>query len=156
MRRKDREVTDASRILDTIQACTCCRLGFCDDGVAYIVPLSFGFTEHDGQYTFYFHSASEGRKIDLIKKTGYAGFEMDTDCELKTADVACRHSTTFRSIIGNGPVHFLETNEEKELALRKIMGHNTGREDWSFEPAKLDAVRVFALEVKELSCKEKH
>ena len=41
MRRQDREVTDPGKIDRVIAACHCCRLGFCDQGKAYIVPLVF-------------------------------------------------------------------------------------------------------------------
>ena len=83
MRRKDREVTDPQRIEEIISACHCCRLGFCDGGKPYIVPLNFGFfRREDGGYTFYFHSAREGRKLDLIRQTGWAGFELDTGYQI--------------------------------------------------------------------------
>ena len=42
MRRKDREVTDFSRMLEIVQRCDCCRIGLVEDGEAYIVPLNFG------------------------------------------------------------------------------------------------------------------
>ena len=41
MRRTDREITDAEKITQIIQTCHCCRLGFCDNGAVYIVPLNF-------------------------------------------------------------------------------------------------------------------
>ena len=81
MRRKDRQVTDPEKIREIIAACDCCRLGLCDHGRAYVVPLDFGFTEQEGRYTFYFHSAREGRKIDLIRQAGWASFEMDAGHE---------------------------------------------------------------------------
>lgn len=43
MRRADRAVTDRERILQVIESCECCRVGFsCPEG-AYIVPLNFAF-----------------------------------------------------------------------------------------------------------------
>lgn len=45
MRRTDREITDAEKITQIIQTCHCCRLGFCDNGAVYIVPLNFGYAE---------------------------------------------------------------------------------------------------------------
>ena len=79
MRRKDRAVTDRAQILDILSRCHCCRLGFQDKEEVYIVPLNFGYTESDGHLTLYFHSARQGRKIDLIARTHRAGFELDTD-----------------------------------------------------------------------------
>ena len=66
MRRTDREITDAEKITQIIQTCHCCRLGFCDNGAVYIVPLNFGYAEENGKRVFYFHSAKSGRKLDLI------------------------------------------------------------------------------------------
>ena len=60
---------------EIILACSCCRLGFCDEGGAYIVPLNFGYEERGGKRTFYFHGAREGRKMELIKAGGPVGFE---------------------------------------------------------------------------------
>ena len=68
MRRKDREVTDFMQIENIISRCTCCRIGFYDDGEVYIVPLNFGYEAKGDTYILYFHAAKEGRKIDLIKK----------------------------------------------------------------------------------------
>ena len=79
MRRKDREVTDYGKISKVIAASHCCRLGFYEEGEVYIVPMNFGYAEEDGKRIFYFHSAKEGRKLDLISRTHTAGFELDTN-----------------------------------------------------------------------------
>ena len=42
----------------------------------------------------------------------------------------------------------------KVAALRCIMRHNTGREDWSFSPQAVESVAVFRLDVEEISAKE--
>ena len=68
MRRRDREVTDLMRIADIISRCTCCRVGFYDNGDIYIVPLNFGYERKNDTYIFYFHGAEVGRKMDLAKK----------------------------------------------------------------------------------------
>ena len=78
MRRKDREITDPAKMEDVVRRCVCCRIGFCDQGEVYIVPLNFGYEKKDGVYTFYFHGAREGRKIDLMQASPRVGFEMDT------------------------------------------------------------------------------
>lgn len=154
MRRKDREVTDAAKIKEIIADCYCCRLGLNDNGKVYIVPLSFGYTETDGAYVFYFHGAKEGRKLDIIKNNNYAGFELDTDYKLHEADQACSYSCRFKSIIGTGRVSIIEDIQEKKHALRLIMQHNSGKYDWDFPDNMLNAVCTFKLSVDELACKE--
>ena len=153
MRRKDREVTDPSRILDILSRCHCCRLGFYDAGEVYIVPLNFGYTEQAGQLTFYFHSARQGRKIDLIARGQPVGLELDTDYALQTGPMACDYTAQFQSIIGTGTVHFVEDDAGKQAALRQIMLHNTGSADWDFSAPMLRAVCIFKLEVQTLTCK---
>ena len=154
MRRKDREVTDPARIADIISRCTCCRIGFCDGGEVYIVPLNFGYETKDDAYAFYFHGAGEGRKIDLIRKNPHVGFEMDTNYALHEADVACGWSARFQSVIGSGVVSIVSEPEEKKRGLSLLMEHNTGKSDWSFDEKAVNAVTVFKLEVTKLSCKE--
>lgn len=154
MRRKDREVTDPLKIKEVISNCQCCRLGLCDEGDVYIVPMSFGFEEQDGHYTLYFHSAAAGRKIDLMKRNPHVGFEMDTSYELHLADTACECGCAFQSVIGSGKVTFLEDKEEKTAALKALMKQTTGREDWApFQEDMLKVVCVFKLDVEELACK---
>lgn len=154
MRRKDREITDPMKIKEIISDCQCCRLAFCDQGKAYIVPLSFGCAEQDGKLVFYFHSAQEGRKIGLIRQTGYAGFEMDTHYKLNESEQACGYSARFRSVIGGGRVSIVETEAEKREGLQTIMRHLTGKGQWEFDEKMLKVVCVFKLEVEELACKE--
>ena len=154
MRRKDREVTDYGKISKVIAASHCCRLGFYEEGEVYIVPMNFGYAEEDGKRIFYFHSAKEGRKLDLISRTHTAGFELDTNYRHHEGETACQYSAGFLSIIGTGHVDFVEAEEEKKTALRAIMLHNTGKEEWEFSDSMLDAVRVFKMEVVKISCKE--
>lgn len=157
MRRKDREVTDPTRIADIISRCTCLRIGFQDDGEIYIVPLSFGYVVRDDAYVFYFHGAKEGRKMDLIRKSPKVGFEMDTDFAvyaMNGADVACGHTARFQSIVGNGSMSIVSEIEEKKQGLLLIMEHNTGKQEWNFDEKMVNAVEVFKLEVENMSCKE--
>ena len=154
MRRNDREVTDYMKIENIISRCTCCRIGFQDEGEVYIVPLNFGYEAKGDTYVFYFHGAKEGRKIDLIGKNPIVGFEMDTNYALKEADQACGHSARFQSIIGNGVVSIVSETDEKKLGLSLIMEHNTGKQNWNFDEKMVNAVTVFKLEVTKMSCKE--
>lgn len=154
MRRKDREVTDFKKIENIISRCTCCRIGFYDDGEVYIVPLNFGYEVKGDTYIFYFHGAQEGRKIDLIQNNPVVGFEMDTDYALNEADIACGYSARFQSVIGTGVVSIVSEINEKKLGLSLIMEHNTGKRNWDFNENMLNAVTVFKLEVTKMSCKE--
>ena len=154
MRRKDRQVTDPEKIREIIAACDCCHLGLCDYGRAYIVPLDFGFTEREGRYTFYFHSARAGRKIDLIRQAGWASFEMDTGHEAVPDETACEYTARFQCVMGGGPVSLLETAEEKRAGLAAVMAHVSGEAGpWTFSEAMLERTQVIRLKAEELTCK---
>ena len=64
MRRSEKEITDKLAIEKIINASLVCRLALSDGNQPYIVPLCFGYQDR----TLYFHSALEGKKIDILKK----------------------------------------------------------------------------------------
>lgn len=151
MRRKDRQVTDQVEIYKILDECDACRVGFCDEGQVYIVPLNFGYEETNGKLTFYFHSAGEGRKVELFCKNGSVGFEMDCAHRLVQAEKACGYTEMYKSIIGTGRTYEVP-EEEKLAAMKTVLAHYTDAE-LEFDPAMMARVRLFALEVEELSCK---
>jgi len=67
MRRKDREVTNLDEIRDIIEKCKVCHLAMVDNGMPYVIPLNFGYIIADNLLTLFFHSAKEGRKINILK-----------------------------------------------------------------------------------------
>lgn len=115
MRRKDREITDICAILELVSECKVCRLAMTDGGVPYIVPLNYGYEYADGALTFYFHSAKEGRKLEILKKNPAVCLELDGRGELVEAANPCAYGYTFASVIGTGNVEFIEYTEEKNI-----------------------------------------
>ena len=154
MRRADREVVDAEAIDAIIRQSPCCRLGLRDGEGVYLVPLCFGFSHSGGVRTFYFHSAPEGRKLELLHRNASAAFELDCRCEITAGETACQHSARYQSVIGTGRVRFLTDAAEKRAALAEIMRQNAGAGDWSFPDAAVSRVTVFALDVETISAKQ--
>ena len=158
MRRKEREITEFTKMLEIVKSCDCCRLGFVNGDEAYIVPLNFGYEteKEDGAKSLilYFHCAGEGKKLELVRKNGKASFEMDTKHELVTGDTPCQSSYLYQCVMGNGTISLMESMEEKQKGLGKIMEQYTGKSDWTFEPKMLEQVVVLRLEVNDWSCKE--
>lgn len=154
MRRSDREVTDYSRILEIIKDCDCCRLGFVDNGRAYIVPLNFGYNDNDSRLTLYFHSAREGRKLDLVRAIPYASFEMDTAHKLVEAEKACGYTFLFSSVMGGGRIELVEDYDSKLHALRQIMKHCAGDREYEFDRDIVERTAILKLVVDELTAKE--
>lgn len=153
MRRQDRRITDPAMICAVLDKCRTLHLGLVEDGRVYIVPLNYGWTEENGRYILYAHSAAEGRKIDLIRGGADVGFEMETGVEYFDADTACGWGNRYESIIGEGSATLLSTPEEKRQALAAIMAHYSARKDYTFEDAMVNLVQVIQIDVTALSCK---
>ncbi len=155
MRRKDRQVEDTKIIHEIIEKCHCCRLGFVDEGEVYIVPLNFGYKQFENETVLYFHSAFEGKKIDLINKSNHVGFEMDTNFNVyaKNDNEACSYTASFESIIGTGEISIIKNDEEKDFALQTFMHHNTKKINWHFNKTILDSVCMFKVKIKKMTCK---
>ena len=157
MRRADREITDINEIMAVIKSCSCCRLGFNDNGEVYIIPLNFGFEFKSSKIIFYFHGAKEGRKIGLIENSPQVGFELDTNHRVYSLHVdgtACDYTAAYKSVIGTGKVSIVSDYEEKIHGLNLLMEQSTGKRDWAFDDKMLNSVAVFKLEADKISCKE--
>lgn len=154
MRRKDREVTELQEILSIVNDCKVIRLAMLDeDGLPYIIPLNFGYRLENDVFTFYCHSAVEGRKLDLLRRDPRVSFEMDCRGELQSADHACGYGYYYASVIGRGTAEVIEGTEKLE-ALSALMRHMAGRED-TFAEEQARGVAVLAIRVKSLSAKSK-
>lgn len=149
MRRREKEIKTWSEMEEIIQQAQVCRLGLWDGQWPYIVPLHFGYREA----TFYFHSAHEGRKIEILKKYPRAAFEIELSPEIIKGDFPCLWSTKYRSICGEGEVSFLESRADKAAALRIIMAHY-GEMEAVFPETQIDRVAVFQLKITRMTGKK--
>lgn len=142
MRRSDREITDFNEIAAIVGRCETIHLALNDEGAPYIVPLSFGYEANDGAVTFYFHCATEGKKLDLIARDPRACVE----CEhfISFADTGHGITCEYESFIGFGTVHEC-TGKEKVKGLSLLIDH-CGIPGYSAaECAALPSVRVFGI-----------
>ena len=155
MRRNDREITDKNAIEGFIADEKIIRIGFGDNGEVYIVPVNYGYSVENGEYTFYFHGAMAGGKYELAKSAPSVGFEIDGRYELIGADTGCGHSARFMSVIGTGKLSVVSDNDEKLTALNCIMNQATSREGWDYRQDVLERTALFKLEVIKMTCKAK-
>lgn len=153
MRRKDREITELSKILEIVRKCDCCRLGLVDGQEAYIVPMNFGYDMIDDNMILYFHCAGKGRKTSLFPQQSVVSFEMDTNHKLVVGETGCGFSYLYQSVMGTGTITILSDKAEKIEGLQKIMEHYTGKSQWKFDERIMNATTVLRLSVKSLSGK---
>ena len=151
MRRKDREITDKQQILEIIKKCDACRIAFFDEKFPYIVPLNFGVTLENDVFTFYFHGANAGKKLELLEKNNAVAFEFDCEHKLVEAEKAWNYTMKFESVCGTGYMEKLP-EEEKVQAFNAIMKQYSDRE-FTFAPEVLKATAVLKLTVNEITGK---
>ena len=145
MRRKDREITDINAIEEILLQCKTCHVAMVDDGLPYVVPLSYGYRFiGDSILELYLHSASEGRKLDILKQNNKVCFEMSFEGEPIQSEMPCNSGYYFSSIIGFGEVVFIENTDEKCEALSILFRHQTNREV-EFTDEEAQSVCVFKI-----------
>lgn len=154
MRRKDKEITGFQELVNIIRRCDVCRLGLNgEDGYPYIVPLNFGLSVEGEQATLYFHSANEGRKMELLRRDNRVSFEMDCGHRLVTQAERGYCTMEYECVMGKGRIEFIP-EEEKMEALRLLMAHYR-KEDFPFDTSAVPETAVYKLTVESMTGKRK-
>ncbi|GHU73035.1 MFS transporter [Clostridia bacterium] len=157
MRRAERAVTEPADLFAILTSAKVLRLGLSEAGRAYIVPMNFGYDASPDTppetWRLYVHSASEGRKITLMRKNPIVTFELDSDHMLREGDTACQYGFGYACIMGEAVVRFLTTYEDKRDALSLLMDHQAHPGNWTFDDAALSRTTVLALRVTSISGK---
>ena len=149
MRRKEKEITQKAEIESIIRTSQVCRLGLSQGGLPYIVPLCFGYKDNN----LFFHSAREGRKIDILSRNNQVCFEFDIDTQTHSGKTACAWGMKYKSVVGYGKASFVEDPEKKRKALDVIMGQYA---DGAFEYSDktLKETRVIKVEISSMTGKQ--
>ena len=146
MSRQDRLVTDQEELIEIIRRCQVIHIGMHDGEDIYVIPMNYGYTWENNKLTFYLHGALEGKKIDLLKKNGRIGFEVDCDHELVEGKVPCQFSFKFASVAGTGTARILEESQEKIQAMEYLMKQYSDRE-FEFTERLVSIVSLIRVEV---------
>ena len=83
-----------------------------DKAFPYAVPLSYVY---DGEH-IYFHSATEGHKIDAIRRNPNASFAVIDQDEV----IPEKYTTAYRSVVVFGSIRIIDDEVEKRAAAHKL------------------------------------
>lgn len=137
MRRKDKEIKDKGEIEQIIRTAQICRLAMARENQPYVIPLNFGYRDN----TVYFHCASQGKKIDILRENPRVCLEFSIDTEIVPAEKSCEWGLRFKSAIGFGTARFVEDTGSQKKALDIIMDHYGGKGgDYSEKMLKITSV----------------
>lgn len=155
MRRKDRQVTDIKEIQNILDECKTCHLAMVDHGRPYVIPLSYAYEMEGDTLILYFHSAKQGRKLDLLRENNAVCFEMCFEGEPIFAEkTPCNSGYYFSSVHGFGTVQFIDNEDEKCTALTLLMQHQAELMV-QFTPAQADTVCVYKVISTDFTGKKK-
>lgn len=117
MRRKDRE-KDSDWALSVFDKAPYIIVGMVTpEGEPYSVPLSLARKDEN---TFYFHCASEGKKLNCIKANPKVFLSAVTKCAPKFEEDTQNFTKLFNSAMAVGIAEVVEARDEKIEALRLI------------------------------------
>ncbi|HZK54522.1 MAG TPA: pyridoxamine 5'-phosphate oxidase family protein [Desulfosporosinus sp.] len=149
MRRNDKEIVEQKAMDEIMNRAQVCRLGVSYESMVYIIPMSFGYADR----ALYFHSATEGLKLMILRENPKACFEVEFDTQVIPSAQGCNYTMRYQSVIGFGEVAFIEDLEGKREALQIIMQHY-GDNLKMVEDAELSGITVFKLEVSTMTGKK--
>jgi len=153
LRNSETQITDRDEIIKILDSCERCRIGFSDDGEPYMVPINYGYTYIDNVLTVFFHCASEGRKMDIIKKNPLVCFEVDYDTRLNPDDSPGKIAIKYESIVGVGTVQIVDDFHEKRRILGNMM-KKFHRYNPFYHPTPLTDNRVHEVVILKLALDE--
>lgn len=156
MRRMDRLKKDPEWIRAMLSEALVCHLALTDGSIPYVIALNYGF-RYDGvqKLDLFFHCATEGRKLDLIRVNPNAFFIIDLPGPLVTGAEGCDWGMQYRSIAGTGIIQELHDPAQRKTALDLLMHHYSGRKDFSYNEKILAETTILGLTVTSFSGKEK-
>ncbi len=149
MRRHEKQILDNSEMEEIISRSTVCRLAMTDGDWPYLVPLCFGY--RDG--SLFFHSAPQGRKVDILKRNPNVCFAFDIDQEVSAVERACGWSMRYRSVVGFGRARIVEERDDKRKALEIIM-ENYSAGEHSFDDSEISNVLIIRVDIEEMTGKK--
>lgn len=154
MRRHDRELKDFESMQAILEKGEVCHLAIHDEPYPYLVALNYAWLPDDKAGVLYFHSAKEGKKLDLLRQNPNVCFEIHVDGGIlyNARKESC--TMAYESVTGFGTVSFVEDPKEKKRALDALMSHYH-LETKPYNPAVVPITAVLKLPIASITGKKR-
>ncbi|MHB8126350.1 MAG: pyridoxamine 5'-phosphate oxidase family protein [Desulfitobacteriaceae bacterium] len=147
MRIKDKQVLDKEILHSVMNNAVVCRVGMVKDDRPYIIPLNFGF---DGNH-IYFHSATSGQKVEILKKNNYVCIEFEQDIKIIEDEKPCGWGARYLTVVVHGTAELLSDLNEKRYGLSQIVKHyKASEEHYQFTDEEIKPVLVYRVSITEI------
>jgi len=155
MRRSDKEIKDPQILFEVLNQSEVCRIALCDGEKPYLVPMNFAYSEN----RLYLHSATSGRKIDILKENNNICFQVDIKTQMVRSENPCNWGMKYLSVIGSGKAHLIDDILGKKEALDIIMAKyslksiESDEQLFEYSENSLNNVLVIEVEIEEITGK---
>jgi uncharacterized protein len=155
MRRLDKGIKDQEKLRRVLKETRFVTLALCNDNEPYLVSLSHSYDEEAN--CIYFHSASEGKKLDYMKANPHVWGQALIDHGYHEGN--CSH--LYVSVMFKGKVAYVNDISEKRRILSHMVIHNEKNPNPTLQSptglANDDALRktfVGRIDIEEISGKK--
>ena len=155
IRRQNRILEDENRIIELLESSEYgfLSVGVTEKGYNYGIPLSYAYDKESN--ILYFHCATEGQKLDLMKQNNKVSF-----CIVGiTKPIADEFSTYYESVISFGKVALDLNDDEKRKALRLLVKkYSVGYEQSGeiYMEKSWNRTNVFKIQIEHITAKAKY
>ncbi|WP_051273417.1 pyridoxamine 5'-phosphate oxidase family protein [Desulfotruncus alcoholivorax] len=116
----------------------------------YITPLHYVLNDDK----IYFHSSTEGKKLDNLAADSRVCFEVSTLIDILEHHTPCKFSTRFISVQVFGKAYLVKETEEKLAVLNLLAQRFMKSEFVPVDAAQASKVSVIALHIERISGRE--
>ncbi|MCL2397374.1 MAG: pyridoxamine 5'-phosphate oxidase family protein [Defluviitaleaceae bacterium] len=150
MRRRDRQIENWGEIVDVLRRADTIRLGINGNPFPYVVPLSFGFEEQDGQIVLYVHGAKDGMKHEMLDKNNHICVE--AGIFHRYAETGTGVTAHYESVIGFGTAEVIY-GDEAVRGLDLICTH-CGYDGYAYDTTALERMRMYKIVLSSVTGKQ--
>ena len=150
MRRYDKEINDPEVIREVLTNSRILRLGMIDNDEAYIVPVNYAFENG----LIYIHSASHGRKMDILRSNNVVSFEIEYSEEIITDEKPCEWSAKYRSVMGKGSITVENDPARKKAGLDIIMKRYGASGELKYDESSVSRMVLLILKITSMTGKQ--
>jgi len=150
MNRAEKEISNPEEIQDIMRHAQICRMAMVAGDMPYVIPLNFVV---EGE-CLYFHSATKGKKIDILNENNNVCFEMGINARIIAGETPCAWGMKYASVIGNGRAFFVNNQAEKIKALNLLMEKYAGRGNYTFPENIVRKTMIVGVKINKLTGKK--
>jgi hypothetical protein len=152
MNRAEKEIINPEEIQNIARQAKICRVAMVEDDMPYVIPLNFVMSGD----CLYFHSATKGKKIDILSKNKNVCFEMDINAHIIEGEAPCAWGMKFACVIGYGRAFFVNDHEEKIKVLNLLMEKYLGPGNYAYPENIVRKTMIVGVKIDKLTGKKSH